>query len=80
MGIQTIQEMAISSGKTKKSSRIVDLNYNPGGYCWMHRYRVHFENSSEKCRKKRAVYINYSTRLEITGGNEPNKKRKAISA
>ena len=36
VAIKVIQEMSTSSGKIKKTSRTVDLDYNPGCYCWTH--------------------------------------------
>ena len=71
--------MRTSIVKTKNTSQMVDLDYNPGGYFWTHGYKVHFWRISRNCKNNREVHINESPILDIKVIIELNNNWKAAS-
>ena len=50
-----------------------DIPFNPNGYCWTHRYRVHFNHSSENCKYKAEGQKTEATRANTMGETNKNK-------
>ena len=50
-----------------------DTLFDPNGYCWTHRYRVHFNHISANCKYKAEVQNTEATRANTIRGMRRNK-------
>ena len=78
VAIKKIQEIATCIGRTKKTNRVVDLDYNIG-YTYGSTAKRRTLGTEVRTEKKREGQINKATILDSKRGNESNKNWKTAS-
>lgn len=49
------------------------IEFEPGGYCWTHGYKLKKGHSSSTCRKRKEGHVATATRGDTKGGSDKNK-------